>query len=254
MNNALLVCGTKAIAELREELISVVMRHWSALRDVGREVLSIEELHRDPRDARGLVDAGCNDVNDVLALDLRTDARLLHEALACTCVGDERGLHDLKRAALAGRELLDRIHGAHAALGQWGKDAEVARKDGASSELHCVSCGSRRAPRRRAPLRGSPPSRVCAPSQRELRTTPLRVPCRCPNPSTGANKTKPFNEERRERISERRPNVHIKVRDAACDSVERVDDHGVAACGKRALKVDACGARLDFARLNLSIA
>ena len=96
------------------------------VRDVLSQVLALEQLHGDPRDAGRLVDAGADHLDHVIAGDARADPCLLHEALALCGVGDQLRVHQLERPALAGAELLGHVDRAHAARSEQREHAEVS--------------------------------------------------------------------------------------------------------------------------------
>ena len=97
-------------------------------RDVGRERLTTQELHREPRNAHRVIHAGGDDLDDVLAVDLRSDARFLLESRAEARVGDELREHELERALLAGADLLRDVHGAHPAFAEELEDFVITGK------------------------------------------------------------------------------------------------------------------------------
>ena len=79
------------------------------------ERLALQEFHRQPGGVRRGVDARCDDVYDVVAVDARAHPRLGHEARAMLGLSHQRGGHHLQRALLARAELLDRVDRAHSA-------------------------------------------------------------------------------------------------------------------------------------------
>ncbi len=95
---------------------------------VRREVLAAEELHGEPGCTRHGVDARGNDLDDVLAVDLRPDAGLLLEAGTEARIGDELRQHQLESPLFAGAQLLGDVDGAHAALAQEVQHAIVTRE------------------------------------------------------------------------------------------------------------------------------
>ena len=66
------------VANLLEDAVALVHRRRGA-REVGLEVLALEQLHREVRNAGRLVDARRDDLDDMVALHARADARFLDE-------------------------------------------------------------------------------------------------------------------------------------------------------------------------------
>ncbi len=134
VDDAEIVGRAECVAKLRHHLAHEPARKRPFAAHEGGDRLALQKLHREPRHAARLVDAGIDDFDDVLALDLRADLRLLREALAELLVADELWEHHLQRAQLLRGDLFDEVNGAHAALRQRANDA-VAGNHGAVGEV-----------------------------------------------------------------------------------------------------------------------
>jgi hypothetical protein len=93
------------------------------------QVLALEQLHHEVRQAAACVDARGDDLDHVLARDARAHTRLLLEALLQARVGHDLAVHDLERPLLAGALLVDPVHQTHPALVERPHDREVAADD-----------------------------------------------------------------------------------------------------------------------------
>ena len=135
MHDADGVRGAERVAYLPEYLVELVGRDGAAATQERGEILALEQLHREPWHARRGVDAGAEHLHHVVALDQRADARLLLEALPQARVGEERRVHELHRAELAGAGLLGHVDRAHAAGAEGLDDPVLPAEDRAGFEL-----------------------------------------------------------------------------------------------------------------------
>jgi hypothetical protein len=112
------VRGAESVPELREDLLHLDRGQRAAAPEDDAEVFAFEELHRQVRDRGRFVDAGGDDLDDVITLEARTDPRFLDESLSQRGIGDELRVHELERAPLARAPLLGDVDGAHAPFGE----------------------------------------------------------------------------------------------------------------------------------------
>ena len=119
----------RRVTEHAHEVEDLSARQRPASRDVLGELLALEELHRDPRGPRRLVDARRDDSDHVVALDARGGARLLVEPPPHPFVLGELRVHQLERAPRSGGELLGDVHRAHPALLEGAHDSKISAKD-----------------------------------------------------------------------------------------------------------------------------
>ena len=103
----------------------------AAALDVGKQRVTLDELHHEIRDAVGLADVG--DLHDILVVDAIDGARLAEEALAV--LGDQRelGPEDLDGAEARDQLVAREVDDGHAA-GAEAPDEAVSRRDGAAEE------------------------------------------------------------------------------------------------------------------------
>ncbi len=189
------VRGADRMADLLEELGHFAHGERATRLDVGSEIFAVEKLHGHVGRSGRVVDARADDVDDVLAIDASTDARLLLEALAELGCPEELRVHHLDRAPPAGAPLDRNVHLAHPARGERLHDGEVTPEYRARAELrHC--------PPRRA-YRTVPRSRLSASN------VGLRPSCRrlCRHRRASASTRAPRGRSIRERLQSvvRRP-------------------------------------------------
>ena len=123
------------VTQLLEDLADHRVRHRTVLLDVIAEGLPLEQLHRDPRHLELLVDAGGDDLRDVLARDPRGHLRFALEALEERFVGDVLAAQDLQGAMACGAELLGDVERAHRAPSERAHDHVVVADDRAEGNL-----------------------------------------------------------------------------------------------------------------------
>ncbi len=109
MNDACFMSGAQGVTNLLEQEPDIVSRRIRAFGEPTLEVLSIEQLHGDPRGLGGFVDAHPHDLRHVLARDGCSDAPGLVEAPCEPWVPKEVGAHELESATLASGALLGQI-------------------------------------------------------------------------------------------------------------------------------------------------
>jgi hypothetical protein len=80
-----------------------------------RQLFAAQKLHRQERHLRRFVDAGIEHIDDVVAVDLRGDARLALEPLAKIGAIDKVGVHHLEGAPSLRLQVNHLVDGAHAA-------------------------------------------------------------------------------------------------------------------------------------------
>jgi hypothetical protein len=139
VNDARCVHAIDRARSLDEEHHDVGRGHRSARDDLA-EILAAEQLHHEEREARRLVDAGVEGLDDVLADDVRGDRRLAPEALRHLRVVDEPREHDLERAPPFGAAIEDLVHGAHRARVDAAYDLVLVVKHRSLGEGEGVLC------------------------------------------------------------------------------------------------------------------
>ncbi len=117
--------GAEGFAELREEEQDIRERHRRPLGEAAGEIDPFEELHRDPRHLRLRIEPGADDEDDVVALDLRADARLALERRPSVFVGRDVRSDDLQRSLGPRRDVLDDVHRAVVADAEATHDLKV---------------------------------------------------------------------------------------------------------------------------------
>ena len=129
VDDALLVGLLERVANLLEDLGDVAEREGAGAVQAVGQLLALEELHHQEGRVCLFVDAGGDDLDNVVALDLGGGAGFQDEALADGRVGRELGGHHLEGALLAGAELLGDVDRAHAAGPQSLHDPEITTED-----------------------------------------------------------------------------------------------------------------------------
>jgi hypothetical protein len=129
--DAHLVRGGERVAKLLEN----EQQHWrsngAGRFDVRRKIGTREQFHGHPWSPCRCIDARAHDVNDVVAFDARTDARLLLEPPSQRLIGDHLWMHQLEGAARTRADLIDDINRSHAARAEGSDNAKIIREDGA---------------------------------------------------------------------------------------------------------------------------
>ncbi len=126
MDHARGVCRGKSVPYLRQDLARLRPLEVAGAGEVGIEVLSVEQLHRQPGHPGGVVDPRVHDLDDVVALDEVADPGLLLEEAEEPLLGDQLAVHHLQRAIGARGQLLGHVHGPHGPLPKWPDDPVAA--------------------------------------------------------------------------------------------------------------------------------
>ena len=142
MDHPLGVGGVQGEADLLQDQGGVLHRQRAALPDEGREVLALDELHRDELDALG--QAEVVDPDHVAVGDLAGEDDLLLEARQHLLVGLELGPDHLQRHVPLELEVARLVDRAHAADADPLLDPVAAAEHGAAVEDARLTAGRRR--------------------------------------------------------------------------------------------------------------
>jgi hypothetical protein len=130
MHDGLGVRPLEGVAHLRDDFSRIPEGDRTELLDHVVQIQPDEQLHDQVRAVRRGIDSGSDHLHDVVAVDLRSDARLSNEALACAGVLTELGREHLQSAVSPGAELFGDEHRPHPALAQQPHDPEFVPEDG----------------------------------------------------------------------------------------------------------------------------